>query len=152
ERHTTHGDDATRAQAAEMMMEGVADSGIARRPLIKGALGTAEAIAPLTVAVPRIGRLGGDANIRNLQHTAPAPAPGGGPRERATDPSGRRIKASDRTQGSIVHGQPWKLPEEDSYLEKKTKAMVLLIRVDPSILKEPEERKDWSYDGIVAYS
>ena len=152
ERHTTYGDDATRAQAAEMMLEGVADSSIARRPLLKGALGTAVAIAPLTFVVPLIGNLGGDWDISKLKYTAWGSAPDGGPRYLATDPTDRRIKASDLTQGSIVHVQPWKLPEEENYLEKKTKAMVILIRVDPSILKEPEERKGWSYEGIVAYS
>jgi ubiquinol-cytochrome c reductase iron-sulfur subunit len=37
-------------------------------------------------------------------------------------------------------------------LEEKAKAAVLLVRVDPAELKESEDRKDWSYQGIVAYS
>jgi ubiquinol-cytochrome c reductase iron-sulfur subunit len=37
-------------------------------------------------------------------------------------------------------------------LNEKAKAAVLLVRVNPSELIETEERKGWSYDGIVAYS
>ncbi|WP_277049621.1 ubiquinol-cytochrome c reductase iron-sulfur subunit [Ruania albidiflava] len=152
ERHPQRGDDATRAEAVDIMREGVEDSAIARRPLIKGALGTAVAIAPLSFLVPLIGNLGGDWDISKFRHTAWASAPGGGRRYLATDPTDRRIKASEVTRGSMVHVQPWRLEEEENFLEEKTKAVVILMRLDPKLLKEPEEKKDWSYDGIVAYS
>jgi ubiquinol-cytochrome c reductase iron-sulfur subunit len=38
------------------------------------------------------------------------------------------------------------------WITEKAKAVVLLVRLDPKDLKETEERKSWSYDGIVAYS
>ncbi|MCQ7043969.1 ubiquinol-cytochrome c reductase iron-sulfur subunit, partial [Escherichia coli] len=44
------------------------------------------------------------------------------------------------------------LGHDEGYLEEKAKAIVLLMRLLPEQLKEREERKDWSYDGIVAYS
>ncbi|QOR69155.1 Rieske (2Fe-2S) protein [Ruania alkalisoli] len=152
ERHEQRGDDATRERAVEMLQEGVADSGIARRPVLKGALGTALALAPLSFVVPLVGNLGADWNVSKFRHTAWAGTPDGGPRYLATDPTDRRIKASDITRGSMVHVMPYRLPEEEHYLEEKAKAVVIVIRVDPSILKEPEERRGWSYDGIVAYS
>src|SRR5690606_33503935 len=37
-------------------------------------------------------------------------------------------------------------------LEEKPKAIVLLMRLRPEQLIESEERKSWSYNGIVAYS
>ncbi|UFU04834.1 cytochrome bc1 complex Rieske iron-sulfur subunit [Ruania halotolerans] len=152
ERHAQRGDDATRERAVEMLREGAADSGIARRPLLKGALGGALALAPLSFLVPLVGNLGADWNVSKFRHTAWAGAPDGGPRYLATDPTNRRLKASEITRGSMFHIMPWGLPEEEHYLEEKAKAVVILMRVDPSILKEPEDRKEWSYDGIVAYS
>ncbi len=154
ERHPQPGDEATRAEAVDIMREGVADSSIARRPLIKGALGTAVAIAPLSFLVPLIGNLGGDWDISRFRHTAWGNTPEGGRRYLATDPTDRRIKAADVTRGSMVHVQPWRLRDTagEHYLEEKTKAIVILMRLDPQDLKEPEEKKGWSYDGIVAYS
>ena len=152
ERHPQAGDDATRAEAVDIMTEGVADSSIARRPVLKGALGTAVAIAPLSFLVPLVGTLGRDWNVSKFRHTAWASAPDGSRRYLATDPTDRRIKASDVTRGSMVHVMPWRLEDEPDFLEEKTKAIVILMRLDPSLLKEPEEKKDWSYDGIVAYS
>ncbi|SEE02351.1 ubiquinol-cytochrome c reductase iron-sulfur subunit [Ruania alba] len=152
ERHAQRGDDATRERAVEMLREGADDSGIARRPVLKGAFGTALALAPLTFLVPLVGNLGADWNVSKFRHTAWAGAPDGGRRYLATDPTDRRLKASDITRGSMVHVMPWRLPEEEHYLEEKAKAVAIVMRVDPSILKEPEERQGWSYDGIVAYS
>jgi ubiquinol-cytochrome c reductase iron-sulfur subunit len=69
------------------------------------------------------------------------------------DPTGLPIKASDVTLGSVFHVIPEGLSElEHHKLEEKAKAAVLLVRLDPSELKESPERKGWSYDGIVAYS
>ena len=45
-----------------------------------------------------------------------------------------------------------KIGHEDGYLEEKAKAIVLLMRLLPEQLIESEDRKTWSYDGIVAYS
>ena len=151
ERHVQRSDDATRAAAVEILSTGAAESNIARRPLLKGALGTALALAPLSFLVPLIGNLGADWNVNKFRHTAWAPV-NGKLRRLATDPSDRPIKPSDVTIGSVVHVMPQGLPDEPGYLEEKAKAVVLLIRLDPRDLNEPEDRKDWSYEGIVAYS
>lgn len=65
---------------------------------------------------------------------------------------GGAIKASDVTIGSVFHVVPENLDQATHVLDEKAKAIVLLMRLDPSELKEPEDRKGWSYDGIVAYS
>lgn len=65
---------------------------------------------------------------------------------------GAPIRAADVTIGSVFHVVPENLAEASHVLNEKAKAVVLLIRLDPADLKEPEERKDWSYNGIVAYS
>ena len=68
------------------------------------------------------------------------------------DPSGVPIKASEVTLGSVYHVIPDGLNDLYHKLDEKAKAAVLLVRVNPGVLNEPEDRKGWSYDGIVAYS
>jgi ubiquinol-cytochrome c reductase iron-sulfur subunit len=70
----------------------------------------------------------------------------------ARDPYGTPIKASEVSVGSVYHVVPFGLEQgEEGYLEEKAKAAVLLVRVDENVLKSQKQR-DWSYDGIVAYS
>src|SRR5699024_7647731 len=100
DRHPMESDKPTRAEALEMLREGIAESKISRRPLLKGALGTAVAIAPLTFLVPLIGNLGGDWNVEKFKHTAWRPTEGGSPEDYyqgkyryiAIDPSNRKLK------------------------------------------------------------
>ena len=71
------------------------------------------------------------------------------------DPDGTPIRAADVTLGSAFHVIPEELAtlsHHDGYLEEKAKAIVLMMRLRPEQLIEAEDRKDWSYDGIVAYS
>ncbi len=147
ERHPQRSDDATRADAVQKLRDGAKESGIGRRPLLKGAVVSAVALAPLPFIVPLIGNVGGDWNVGALKHTAWRAG-----RRLAIDPTNVPIKAADVTIGSIFSVIPEGLPDEDHYLEEKAKAVVILVRLDPRDLNEPEDRKDWSYNGIVAYS
>ena len=147
ERHPQRGSDETRAEAVRKLQEGAQESGIARRPLLKGALVGAIALAPLPFVVPLVGNLGGDWDVSKLRHTAWRAG-----RRLAIDPTDVPIKASDVTIGSIFSVMPEGLPDEEHYLEEKAKAVVILVRLDPRELIEPPERQGWSYDGIVAYS
>jgi ubiquinol-cytochrome c reductase iron-sulfur subunit len=147
ERHPQRSDAETREQAAQMVADGVADAGLSRRGALKGAMVTALALAPLGFAVPLIGSVGGDWNVSKFRHTMWKKGT-----KLAHDPSGRAIKAADVTIGSAVHVIPEGLNEAPDVLEEKAKAMVLLIRLDPRDLTEAPDRKDWSYEGIVAYS
>ena len=70
----------------------------------------------------------------------------------ARDPSGVPIHASEVTIGSAFHVIPEHLHEAEHMLDEKAKAIVLLMRLPKDKLKEDDDRKDWSYDGIVAYS
>lgn len=156
-REEMRSDDETRATMSDMLRDGVKDSNIARRPLLKGALAGAVLLAPLTFLVPFIGGLGGDWNIDRFRRTAWAPRTNGNGQTEyvylAHDPGGGRIRAADVTEGSIVHVMPYELEDNyEHYLDEKAKAVTILVRVDPRELKEPEERQDWSYEGIVAYS
>lgn len=169
DRHPMSAGPSVQQQALEMLRDGGREANIGRRPVLKGALGGALALAPLTFVVPLVGNLGADWDIGKFTRTAWA-ALDAEPEDRryyhavdgdagtqyfrylARDPQDTRIRAADVTNGNIVHVMPYGLPEQSHYLEEKAKAVVLLIRVAPEILKESPERQSWSYDGIVAYS
>jgi ubiquinol-cytochrome c reductase iron-sulfur subunit len=147
QRHLTRGTDETREKAAEVFRLGNEESGIGRRSLIRNTLIGALVVTPLPAL----------ALFRDL---APAEEPNAllkhtmwDKNVRLTrDPSGTPIKASDVTYGSAFHVIPEGLIDSEHRLEEKAKAAVLLMRLRPEDLNEAEDRKDWSYDGIVAYS
>jgi ubiquinol-cytochrome c reductase iron-sulfur subunit len=146
ERHQTRGSEEVRARAVEIIKLADSESGFSRRKLIRRSLYGALALFPIP-AIFFFGDLGPNPKD-TLRHTMWKAG------TRLTkDPSGLPIKASDVTLGSVFHVIPEGLSElEHHKLEEKAKAAVLLVRVDPNVLKESAERKSWSYDGIVAYS
>lgn len=148
ERHPTRGDEETREKAAEIFTQANKESGFTRRSLVRNTL----IGAVLATPIPAV------ALFRDL---APAADPIAKMKQtmwdegvRLTrDPSGVPIKASEVTIGSAFHVIPEGLAEKEEHrLEEKAKAAVLLMRLPIEDLKEPEDRKDWSYQGIVAYS
>ena len=157
-RHATRGRDETRAAAVQVFVDANEESGFGRRVMIRNSL-----IAAVVASV-----IPGITLFRGLapQNTPTNPHAGDpvfllshtmwkeGSRL-ARDPEGTPLRAADVTLGSAVHVIPEELAglsHEDGYLEEKAKAIVLLMRLLPEQLVETEERKDWSYDGIVAYS
>lgn len=147
DRHPIRSSDETRVTAVDMLREGAKDSAIGRRGVLQGAMVTALALAPLSIVVPLIGNVGGDWNVSKFRHTLWRKGT-----KLARDPSGRPIKASDVTIGSVFHVIPENLEKAEHPLNEKAKAVVLLIRLDPRDLKEAPDRVGWSVDGIVAYS
>jgi ubiquinol-cytochrome c reductase iron-sulfur subunit len=135
-----------RVKAVEALREGVKDSSIGRRGVLKGAMVTSLALFPLAIAVPLVGNLGGNWDVSVSKRTL---------WRRGTrltiDPSGRPIKASDVTIGSAFHVIPEGLEDAEHPLDEKAKAVVLMVRMDPRDLKS-EQGEGWSYDGIVAFS
>ena len=146
-RHPQASNAEERAAALQVLKDGADDSGIGRRGVLKGAVISALVLAPLGFVVPLIGGVGGDWNVSKFRHTLWTKG-----KYLTHDPSGKRIKASDITIGSAVHVIPEGLKEHEEWIEEKAKAVVLVIRLDPRDLTEAEDRKDWSYEGIVAYS
>ncbi len=145
DRHQTRGSEEVRARAIEIVKLADSESGFSRRKLIRRSLYGALAFFPLP-AIVLFGDLGPNP-ADSLRHTMWKKG------TRLTkDPTGTPIKASDVTIGSVFHVIPEGLNESEHKLEEKAKAAVLLVRLDPSDLKEAEDRKTWSYDGIVAYS
>jgi quinol---cytochrome c reductase iron-sulfur subunit len=147
DRHLQRSSDENRAAAVTVLKEGAEDSAIGRRGVLQGAMIGALALFPLAIIVPIVGNVGGDWNVSQFAHTMWRKGT-----RLTTDPSGRPIKASDVTIGSVFHVIPDKLEEQEHPLDEKAKAIVLMVRLNPEDLKESEERKSWSYNGIVAYS
>ncbi|NUU17959.1 Rieske 2Fe-2S domain-containing protein [Cellulomonas humilata] len=147
ERHVQRSSDENRAGAVAALKDGAEDSAIGRRGVLQGAMISALALFPLAIVVPIVGNVGGDWNVSKFRHTMWKKGT-----KLATDPTGRPIKAADVTIGSVFHVIPEGLEEAEHPLDEKAKAVVLLVRLDPADLNEAEDRKGWSYDGIVAYS
>ncbi|MEV8268083.1 Rieske 2Fe-2S domain-containing protein [Microbacterium sp. NPDC076911] len=157
-RHATRGRDVTREAAIQVFDEANEESGFGRRTVIRNSM-----IAAIVASVaPGIVLFRGLAPFDSPEHPD-----AGNPvallshtmwkegSRLAHDPTGEPIRAADLTLGSAVHVIPQELAElshHDGYLEEKAKAIVLLMRLLPDQLIETEERKDWSYNGIVAYS
>jgi ubiquinol-cytochrome c reductase iron-sulfur subunit len=152
ERHELATPPEVRAVAVQHLADGVEDSGIARRGVLKGAAVSALALFPLTFAVPLISSVGGDWDVSKFRHTI-----WDRNKRLAYDPSGRLIRAADLTVGSVAHVIPEASQEEmqsHEWITEKAKAVVLLVRMDPEDLVSDQspEGETWSYDGIVAYS
>ncbi len=150
-RHATRGRDTTRAAAVKAFADANTESGFGRRTMIRNSLFAALAASVLPAVVLFRGLAPeGENPVELLSHTMWKKGS-----RLAHDPTGVPIKAADVTLGSAFHVIPEELASvshEDGYLEAKAKAIVLLMRLPQSDLHEPEERKNWSYDGIVAYS
>ena len=145
DRHQARSPEEARAKAVEIIKLADAESGFTRRKLIRRSLYGALAIFPIPALVI-FGDLGPQVG-NTLKHTMWKAG------TRLTkDPTGIPIKASEVTIGSVFHVIPEGLNEAEGKLEEKAKAAVLLVRVNPSELKEDPAKADWSYDGIVAYS
>jgi len=119
---------------------GSGGEGLSRRRLLAGAAGVAGcglagALAlPLTALGPRLG-------------DAPDHSPWRRGR-RLADPQGRPLRAADIGVGSMWNA----LPAADPGALEDLTAPVVVVRVDPTTLDLPPERRDWAPDGILAFS
>lgn len=145
ERHAIRSPEPTRQAAIDIIKTADEESGFTRRTLIRRSLIGAAVAAPLP-AIVLLRDLGPNPE-RDLFHTAWKTGT-----RLTTDPLGVPIKAADVTLGSAFHVIPEGISNDADYLEQKAKAAVLLTRIEPSAIHERPERKNWSYNGIIAYS
>ncbi len=152
ERHPVPSSPEVRAEAAEVFTVADEESGFSRRTLVRNSLIGALIAFP----IPGIALLRGLAPqdqdpVVLLKHTMWEEGTRLA-RDLGGAAVGAPIRAADVTIGSVFHVVPENLDQATHVLDEKAKAIVLLIRLDPEDLTEPEDRKDWSYNGIVAYS
>ena len=163
-RHPARSSDEDREATLAALSAGAEDSGIGRRPLVRNTL------------LASVGMLGAPAVIllRDLGPTpsqaAEADYPGAGLEKTVwtagmrvvRDVVGTPIKASDLEIGDLVNAEPEAIfpTEENGYPEMegavlniaKSKAAVVVVRMDPDSIIPGEGRDNWSVDGIVCYS
>jgi ubiquinol-cytochrome c reductase iron-sulfur subunit len=165
ERHPMRASDESRERVVQVLGEGGQSSQILRRPLIKYTLGGALGLFAVPLVLQVAGSLG-PAPQKSLSLTfwnggpsGPGEEPTFKPLRLMRDPENTPIRADDVTLGSVFHVLPQGLlPDPDTgtggtehVLEEKAKAAVLLMRLEPDVIRSQKER-DWGYQGIVAYS
>ena len=154
-RHPASSSEDDRVEALAALQQGVEESGIGRRPLVRnsliGALGMLG--LPAIVALRDLGPLPGDKlfhtvwrkNMRVVQ-----------------DVDGALIKPEDLVVGQLVNAEPELFFETDAngqpkiegtrLLQEKAKAAVILVRMDPSDITPAKGREQWGINGILCYS
>ena len=152
ERHPLDSEPDDKAGATAEFKQGVDDSGIKRRPLIRRTLLGALAVLPLPALwiLRDLGPLPGDV----LRHTAWT----GGEliiNDNTVSLDGTKgsgIRPEEITVGTLFMGRPAAaLAAGDDFNNVMAKAAILLVRLDPADIESAQER-DWGYEGIVAFS
>ncbi|CAM3980594.1 Rieske 2Fe-2S domain-containing protein [Helcobacillus massiliensis] len=151
ERHIYSRTNPVREEASGIIVDGLDESGVARRPLIVASMVGALAVLPIAVLFPisTLGPLPGN----KLHHTFWAKAKKE-PLRIVRDHDNTPIKASDVTVGSIFHVMPDGLTHENNehdFLEQRAKAAAVLVRIDPADAKNQESLSN-GYEGILAFS
>ena len=154
-RHPAVSSDEDREEALEAFNAGVAESGIARRPLIRNSLiGAMAALGlPAVIFLRDLGPLPGN----KLAHTVWKKN-----MRVVQDVTGVPIKPSDMQIGQLVNTEPGVFYQDGpdgeplyhgtELLQAKTKAATILVRMHPDDITPSKGRADWGVDGILCYS
>ncbi len=143
ERHTLSSPDEDREVFNQYFQEGVQESGITQRRLLRRTLLLAS--APLGLLPLVLLRDLGPLPRKKLRHTAWKAGT-----RLVVDGTGQPLKASDfNSPGGIITVLP-EGSEED--LDEIAKGAVLLLNLPPDQIKVKKGRENWNVGGIVAYS
>ena len=146
-----------RAATLQALQDGLEDSGIHRRPLVRNSLLGAVSLVPLAgvIMLRDLGPLPGDvddaATGAGLKHTLFGTAD----KVRIVrDVVGTPIRPADLAIGDLVNAIPDGLLDLHGVDQQvaKSKGAVILVRMDPDDNKPAPGREDWAVDGILAYS
>ena len=155
QRHPTASSDTDREDAIAALDAGVADSGIARRPLIRNSLLGAMAMLglPAIVGLRDLGPLPGDV----LERTVWRPG-----MRIVNDVSGAPIRPDEVEIGQLINAEPSVFFETDAEGEplveghelqaEKAKAAVIVVRMQPKDITPAAGRENWGVEGILCYS
>jgi ubiquinol-cytochrome c reductase iron-sulfur subunit len=154
-RHPVSSSEEDRAEAVAALEQGLEDSGIARRPLVRNSLLAAMGFLglPAIVFLRDLGPLPGD----KLAHTVWRKG-----MRVVQDVDGARIRPADMQIGQLVNAEPEVFFEQDSegnpeyegteLLQQKAKAAVILVRMHPDDIKPWKGRENWGVSGILCFS
>ena len=144
-----------REATVKALDDGIAESGIGRRPLVRNTLLGAVGLLglPAVVLLRDLGPLPGD----SLAHTIWEKG-----MRLVRDVTGTPIKPEDIELGDLFNAAPEALfpTEENGYPElhgaelqvNKAKGAIIIVRMEPSEIIPGEGRENWSVDGIICYS
>jgi ubiquinol-cytochrome c reductase iron-sulfur subunit len=163
-RHPASSSQEDRDATVEALTAGLEESGIGRRPLVRNMLLGASGLVVVPVVVM----------LRDLGPTpnqvADSGEPGAGLENTiwdkgmpvARDVVGTPIRPSDMEIGDLINAEPAAIFEVDEEGEPKiegvalqvakSKAAVILVRMEPDDITPSKGREDWSVDGILCYS
>ena len=154
-RHPAASSAEDRDAAVAALRQGVDDSGIGRRPLIRNSMIGALAMLglPAIVALRDLGPLPGDA----LAHTVWRRG-----MRIVNDVSGTPIRPDEVEIGQLVNAEPAVFFETDAdgepvmdaheVLIEKAKDAAILVRMQPRDITPATNRENWGVDGILCYS
>jgi ubiquinol-cytochrome c reductase iron-sulfur subunit len=154
-RHPARSSDADREAALGALNSGIEDSGIARRPLIRNSLlGAMGALAlPAIVLLRDLGPLPGDSLLHTVWRRG---------MRVVNDVAGTPIKPEWVRIGQLINAEPEIFYNGEPYGEEtieghhqlieKTKAAIIVVRMQPDDITPWPGRENWGVDGILAYS
>ena len=155
QRHPAASSEDDRQETLKALSAGLEESGIGRRPLVRNTLLGAVALLglPAVVLLRDLGPLPGDALTRTIWTRG---------MRVARDVLGTPIRPSDMEIGDLINGEPEAIFETDENGEHliegaelqvtKSKAAVVVVRMEPDDITPGPGRENWSVDGIVCYS
>ncbi|MDT9593809.1 Rieske 2Fe-2S domain-containing protein [Nocardioides zeae] len=168
-RHPAASSEDDRATTLKALSDGLEESGIGRRPLIRNTLLGALAFSgiPLIVALRDLGP-------RNMSHERLESTFWMSGMYVVRDVLGTRINKADLQIGDLVNAEPEGLvPNSEGHLPapigpdgqelrpalpheelliQKTKSAIILLRMSPNDIVRNPDRENWDVDGIVCYS
>ncbi len=153
-RHPAASSDEDREIAVTSFRQGVEDSGIARRPLIRNSMLGALAMLglPAIIVLRDLGPLPGD----KLAHTVWRRG-----MRVVNDVAGTPIKPEDVEIGQLINAEPGIFFEEKDgepiysgtrLAQAKVKAATIVVRMKPSDITPLPGRENWGVEGILCYS
>jgi ubiquinol-cytochrome c reductase iron-sulfur subunit len=163
-RHPAASSEEDRAATVQALSDGLDESGIGRRPLVRNSLLAATGL----LGLPAIVFLR-DLGPTNAQVVKNPPFPGSGLEHTVwrrdmrvvRDVVGTPIRPEDLQIGDLVNAEPEALfnggedgePMEGVALQvAKSKGAVVVVRMEPDEIIPGKGRENWSVDGIVCYS
>jgi ubiquinol-cytochrome c reductase iron-sulfur subunit len=164
-RHPARSSDEDREETLRVLALGADESGIARRPLVRNSLLGAVGVllAPAVIMLKDLGPT-------NRDVTESQPYPGAGLEHTvwakgvrvARDVVGTPVRPGDLEIGDLINAEPAVIFEVDDDGEPlfegvplqiaKSKAAVVVVRMDPDENNPAPGRENWAVDGILCYS
>ena len=154
-RHPAASSEDDREATIKALNDGLEESGIARRPLIRNTLLGSLAFLglPAVVVLRDLGPTPGNVLYSTVWEQG---------MRLARDVVGTPIRVSDMEIGDLINGQPMAifeandegepLFEGEALLVEKSKSSIILVRMEPDSIIPAPGRENWSVEGILCYS